>query len=118
MSKINELERKYFLLKRKIDKLGFICTGSVMKVFKTCGNPGCRCNKDKKGHGPYNIWTRKVNSKTITRTLTSEQAKLAQNCIDNMRKMEDILQQMKDLSVQYIESYKKDFSVDKNREKV
>jgi hypothetical protein len=35
-----------------------------------------------------------------------------------MRKMEDILQQMKDLSVQYVESYKKDFSVDKNREKV
>jgi len=81
-----------------------------MQVFKTCGNPNCRCSKGKEGHGPYNIWTRKVNSKTITRTLTSEQAKLAQNCIDNMRKMEDILQQMKDLSVQYIESYKKDSS--------
>jgi len=35
-----------------------------------------------------------------------------------MRKMEAILQQMKDLSVQYIESYEKDLSVDKNREKV
>ena len=118
MAKINELGRKYFLLKRKIDKLGFICTGSVMKVFKTCGNPGCRCSKDKERHGPYNIWTHKVNSKTITRTLTSEQAKLAQNCINNMRKMEAILHQMKDLSARYIESYEKDFSVDKNREKV
>ncbi len=111
--------KKYSILKSRIDKLGFISTGSVMKVYKTCGNPGCRCHKDKsKRHGPYNIWTRKVNSKTITRTLTDEQAELAQKCIDNMRKAKVILKQMKDLSARYIESYENNFSMDKNREKV
>ena len=111
--------KKYSILKNRMDKLGFISTGSVMKVYKTCGNPGCRCHKDKsKRHGPYNIWTRKVNSKTVTRTLNDEQAKIARKCIDNMRKLEKILDQMKDLSVQYIENYETNFSVDKNREKV
>jgi len=117
--KKDEYQKKYSILKRKIDKLGFISTGSVMKVYKTCGNTNCRCHKDKKArHGPYNIWTRKVKSKTITRTLTNEQAKLAQKCINNMRKVEGILQQMKDLSVKYIESYENNFIVDRNREKV
>ena len=117
--KKDKYHKKYSILKRKIDKLGFISTGSVMKVYKTCGNPGCRCHKDKsKRHGPYNIWTRKVNSKTITRTLTDEQAKLVRKYINNMRKAENILKQMKDLSAQYIESYENNFSVDKNRDKV
>ena len=117
--KKDKYHKKYSILKRKIDKLGFISTGSVMKVYKTCGNPGCRCHKDKsKRHGPYNIWTRKVKSKTITRTLTDEQAKLVRAFINNMRKAKSILKQMKDLSAQYIESYENNFSVDKNRGKV
>ena len=117
--KKDKYQKKYSILKKKIGKLGFISTGSVMKVYKTCDNPGCRCHKDKsKRYGPYNIWTRKVKSRAITRTLTDEQAKLARKCINNMRKVERILQQMKDLSVQYIESNKNNFSVDKNREKV
>lgn len=61
---------------------------------------------------------RKINSKTITRTLTDAQAKIARECIDNMRKLGKIVEQMKDLSVQYIENYENNFSVDKNREKV
>jgi len=115
----DKYHKKYSILKERIDRLGFISTGSVMKVYKTCGNPGCRCHKDKsKRHGPYNIWTRKVNSKTVTKTLNSEQAKLVKGYIDNMRKLEKILDQMKDLSAQYIENYETDFSVDKNREKL
>ena len=117
--KKDKYHKKYSILKRKIDKLGFISTGSMMKVYKTCGNPGCRCHKDKsKRHGPYNIWTRKVNSKTVTRTLNDEQAKIARKCIDNMRKLEKMLDQMKDLSVQYIENYETNFSVDKDKGKV
>jgi hypothetical protein len=119
LEKKMRLKRKYSALKRKIDKLGFITTGSLMKVYKTCGNAGCRCHKDKsKRHGPYNIWTRKVNAKTVTRTLTDEQAVLARKCIDNMRKFEKIAQQMKDLSVQYIENHGNNFNVDKNRQKL
>ena len=118
--KKDEYQKKYSLLKRKIEKIGFICTGSVMSVFKTCGNSNCICHKDKKArHGPYNIWTRKVKSKTVTRTLTNEQAKLCRKCIQNMRDVEVILKEMRDLSVQRIENYEKDIiAAVKNRVKV
>jgi len=117
--KKDKYHKKYPILKSRIHKLGFISTGSVMKVYKSCGNPGCRCHKDKsKRHGPYNIWTRKVNSKTITRTLTEGQAELVRKYINNMRKAEVILRQMKDLSARYIESYENNFSVDKDKRKV
>jgi len=104
----DEIEEKYRSLKKKIDELKFISTGSVMKVFIKCGKPSCICHRDKtKRHGPYNIWTRKVDSKTVTRTLNDEQTKLVKKCVGNMREFEEISRQMKVLSVQYIENYKK-----------
>ncbi len=106
MFKKNEIEKKYVSLKKKLDRLDFISTGSVMKVYTTCGRPDCDCNKNKR-HGPYNIWTRKVNSKTVTRALTEEQARLLRKCILNMREFEKIASQMKELSARYIENYNK-----------
>jgi len=107
--KKNEYQNKYSSLIKKIENIGFVCTGSVFSTFKTCGNPNCRCHKDKNArHGPYNIWTRKVKAKTVTRTLTDEQAKFCRQCIQNMRKLEGILEKMKDISVQIVENYESD----------
>lgn len=104
--KKNEYQKRYSSLIKKIENIGFVCTGSVFSTFKTCGNPNCRCHKDKNArHGPYNIWTRKVKAKTVTRTLTDEQAKFCRQCIQNMRKLEGILEKMKDISVQSVENY-------------
>jgi hypothetical protein len=112
--KNDEYRKKYSLLKKEIEKIGFICTGSVFSVSKTCGNPNCRCHKDESArHGPYNIWTRKVKAKTITRTLTDEQAKFCRECIQNMRKLEEILTEMRDISVQCVENYEYDPAVEK-----
>ena len=57
-------------------------------------------------HGPYIIWTRKVKAKTVTRIITAEQADFCRQCIQNLRRLEAILEKMKEISVQCIESYK------------
>ena len=99
------IEKKYSLLKKKIDTIGFICTGSVMSVYHTCGNSKCACAHDESArHGPYNRWTRKVKGKTVTRTLTDKQTEICRECINNYRNLERIIKEMKELSVQYIES--------------
>lgn len=99
--------KKYDLLKKKIEKLGFICTGSVLSVYKTCGNKNCRCHIDENArHGPYIIWTRKVKAKTVTRIITAKQADCCRECIQNLRRLEAILEKMKEISVQCIESYR------------
>ena len=111
--KKNEYQKKYASLKKKIENIGFVCTGSVFSTFKTCGNPNCRCHKDTNArHGPYNIWTRKVKAKTITRTLTEEQAKFCRECIQNMRKLEGILEKMRGISVKCVENYENDLSAE------
>jgi virulence-associated protein VapD len=112
--KVTEYQKKYSSLKKKIENIGFVCTGSVFSTFKTCGNPNCRCHKDKNArHGPYNIWTRKVKAKTITRTLTDEQAQFCRQCIQNMRKLERIVEEMRDLSVLSVEDYEKNPATEK-----
>ncbi len=119
MSEKDEIKKKYLLLKNKIEKIGFISTGSITQVYNTCGRSQCECYKDRsRRHGPYNVWTRKVRAKTVTRNLTDKQAKFARECINNMREIEKIIEQMKDLSVQYIEGYGNNFKVDKNRKKL
>jgi len=103
----DQLRSEYELLKQQIAELGFICTGSLMSVYHRCGNPSCACADDPNArHGPYNRWTRKVNAKTVTRTLTDEQANECRRCIENQRKLQGIIAEMRRLSVQYIEELK------------
>jgi hypothetical protein len=103
--KQNEFSKKFFSLRKKLGKIGFICTGSVMSISQKCGNPDCACARDPGAlHGPYNRWTRKVALKTVTRGLTETQAQLCRECIQNYRKLEEILEEMKTQSVLYIES--------------
>ena len=67
----------------------------------------CYCAKDTEAvHGPYNVWTRKVKGKTVTRNLTNEQAELCRECIHNLRQLEGIIEKMKELTARYIEKQK------------
>ena len=103
--KSDPLRQRFLELKKELAKTGFICTGTVMSVLQKCGNPKCECARNRKAlHGPYNRWTRKVKGKTVTRTLTDPQAELCRACIYNYRRLEGILDEMKSLSVLYIES--------------
>jgi len=103
--KSDPLHQRFLELKKELAKTGFICTGTVMSVLHKCGNPKCECARNRKAlHGPYNRWTRKVKGKTVTRTLTDPQAELCRGCIQNYRRLEGILEEMKSLSVLHIES--------------
>ena len=113
------IEKKYLSLKKEFLKIGYISTGSVMYIYHKCGNPRCLCAKNKKSlHGPYNRWTRKEKGKTITRTLTNGQARIAKMCIANYRKLEMIIAKMKKLSVEYIEYQRKKIKLEKNTKKL
>lgn len=103
--KLKQLRQQFNQLKRRLAKTSFICTGSLMSLYRRCGKPYCACQKDQKSlHGPYTVWTRKVQAKTVTRTLHIKQADLCRRSIQNMREVEAIIERMKELSVIYIES--------------
>jgi len=102
-----QLQKKYSELSKKLSKIGYICKGSVMVLYVKCGKPYCRCKTDENAkHGPYNIWTRKVKGKTVTRHLSEKQANLCREYIQNSKKLEKIIVEMRNLSVSILEGEK------------
>ena len=51
-------------------------------------------------HGPYYDWTRRVDGKTKTVRLTGDQARVIEEWISNMRRVEKIVMEMENISVQ------------------
>ena len=91
-------------LKSKIESKERILNGSLVKQYKQCGKLNCRCYEDKKfWHGPYFIWTRKVNGKTVTKTLNKNQAAAVKIAIKEMKKLKFIIERWKSLSLKEIE---------------
>ena len=96
-SKINSL-------KNKITARDWILQGTLLRQYKQCGKINCRCHQDKKyWHGPYWIWTRKENSKTVTKTLSQNQAKMVKKSLEEMKKIDKLIEKWKILSLQHME---------------
>ena len=63
--------------------------GSVSERTLKCGKAGCPCQEDPKArHGPYYSLTRPLAGKTHSRYLSSEQAELARQQIEQGHKLE------------------------------
>ena len=66
--------------------------GTLATRYMRCGKANCRCKADPPSlHGPYLHWTRTVAGKTVTRTLTPEQAQRYQAWFDNAHRLRDLL---------------------------
>ena len=101
------LAKRYIKLQSQLTQTGYICKGTVMPLYRKCGKPNCGCKEDPQmQHGPYHIWTRKEKGKTVTRSLSKKQADCCSEYIENFKKMESIVEDMKKISIQVIEQGK------------
>lgn len=90
---------------KKIIELDYIAVGSIAKTFRPCGKENCKCKKDKKDwHGPYYIWTRKENGKTISRSMSKKQAMQCKNAIKNMKKLKVQIEKWKKITYDAIDN--------------
>jgi len=48
-----------------------LCSGALHQQYLKCGKSNCRCHdkKSPRPHGPYFLWTRRINGKQVNRTL-------------------------------------------------
>ena len=98
---LESLRRKVSELSHSLQDTGFILHGTVRKHYMKCGHKGCRCHADPPQlHGPYYDWTRRVDGKTKTVRLTGDQARVIEEWISNMRRVEKIVMEMENISVQ------------------
>lgn len=103
-TELARLRREYRTLQDQIRKLGFVAPGSVIERYTACGSQGCRCHHDPPTrHGPYYQYTRKLDGKTLTRRLDTEQADRYREWIANRRRLDQLTDQMDRLSRQATE---------------
>jgi hypothetical protein len=103
-AQLTRLRRDYRALQDQIRDLGFVAPGSVIERHTVCGTPGCHCHSDPPArHGPYFQYTRKIDGKTRTRRLDAEQADRYREWIANRRRLDQLTDQMDELSRQAAE---------------
>lgn len=99
------IERRRAKLTAEIATLGLPLPGSLVQRRTRCGNPGCRCHADPPQlHGPYWTWTRKLDSKTVTRTLDPAQAERLRPLLDNSRRLRELVSELEALALQQVEN--------------
>jgi len=83
---------------------GYALPGTLAERYMRCGKPTCRCQGDPPTlHGPYLHWTRTVAGKTVTRTLTTDQALRYQPWFENARQFRDLLKDLEARSLRAFE---------------
>lgn len=88
-------------LLEQLTEVGFVIRGSILERFSRCGSPGCACHADPpRLHGPYWQWTAKIKGKTVTRNLTQQQVARYREWVDNAQRLDQIVQQLHELSAQ------------------
>lgn len=95
---LEQLRRDYDTLKAQLAEVGFICEGSVVRLYTSCGKPGCRCADPNQRHGPYYQLSWKEAGKTISRRLSEEEASLYREWITNRHRLQSLINQMQGLS--------------------
>ncbi len=83
---------------------GFALPGSLSIAGTRCGKAGCRCQADPpRLHGPYALWTRKVDGKTVTRKLTDAELAAYRPLFDNAKKLRALLAELQALTLELVE---------------
>ena len=75
-------------IRRQIASVDLLCSGTLLKRWKQCGRPNCRCAKDPSArHGPYYEWSRRRNDRLLHSLLSPAQAKQMDLAIKNYRRI-------------------------------
>ena len=97
-AKLSRLKNRYKTLTEQLANTGLIVQGTVTE--RTIVSESDR----ELTYGPYYQWTRKIRQKTVTVNLTRSQAKIFRQAIENNRKMEKIIKEMRSLSIKILDA--------------
>jgi hypothetical protein len=93
-AELDAVRREYRQVAARIADLGFIHHGTV--IHRHAASPDAR--DDTPGRSPYYQWTSKHAGKTVTRTLTEDEADLYREWIANDRELRSLITQLRAIS--------------------
>jgi hypothetical protein len=90
-------------IRRAIEAMDFVSSGTLLSRTKVCGRPNCRCATDPDArHGPYYEWNRRQDGRLVHKQLTGDQAALAARAIANLREVQRLLSEWETATVEEI----------------
>ena len=98
----SNLQKRYTQLADQLSYMGPVLPGSITE--RRIIGQASKKQIDRKKYGPYYQWTRKVYGKTVTVNLSGAQVDLFRKAIDNNRRLEQILREMREISLQRLEN--------------
>ena len=99
---IRKLQKRYDQLKSKIIGIGLIQVGTITERIDRRDSPTSPGGK--RDYGPYYQWTFKRSGKTVTVNLTKQQAKEYKKAINNNRKLQKNLIEMRRISLKILQA--------------
>lgn len=100
-----EQRRRHKRITAALARIDFALPGSIQVRHTCCGKSTCRCQGDPAArHGPYIVWTRKVNARTVTKVLTEDQLRDYSGWLDNARQLRQLVDELHELALQVIEA--------------
>ena len=79
-------------IRKALNALDYVASGTLHTRMKRCGRPNCRCAKDPKAlHGPYYEWNRWIDGKLVHRIISAEQAAIVARALENLKEAKHLL---------------------------
>ena len=79
-------------IRGRISEMAHVCSGTLLRRYKTCGNATCCCALDPGArHGPYYEWSRMENGRLAHTTLSTEEGPQMAKAIRNYKRLRKLL---------------------------
>ena len=93
--------RRHQQIQAELGQIGLVLPGSLTDRTTRCQRAGCHCHADPPQlHGPYPTWTRKISGRTVTRTLTAEDAERLRPYFDAHRHLRQLITELEAISIE------------------
>jgi len=91
-------------IQAELARIGITLPGSLTSRTTRCQRAGCHCHADPPVlHGPYPTWTRKAGARSITRTLTADDAERLRPYFAAHRRLRQLIAELEAVSIELAE---------------
>ena len=93
--------RRHQQIQAELAQIGITLPGSLTSRTTRCQRPGCHCRASPPIlHGPYPTWTRKAGARSITKTLTPQEAERLRPYFTAHRRLRQLITELEAISIE------------------
>ena len=101
---MDDVARRHQQILAELAQIGIALPGSLTSRTTRCQRASCHCHASPPVlHGPYPTWTRKISGRTITRTLTAEDAERLRPYFAAHRRLRQLITELEAISIELAE---------------